>query len=306
MTRNPPPDILRRQHLVLATWQGPKVGIQPRVLKRRLRSGQWQQLTTHAVLTAPIEPTPRQLRIAACLEFGPSAVLAGMAALAEWGWRGDYETVDVIVPPKSNLRRTVPLWIRPRYTDAGQAVVASVARTSAARSALDAASWARSDRETAYILLSATQQRITSAGALSRELHLKPRRRRAPLIRELIGEAEGGTSSMPELDFGRMCRERGLPEPRRQTKRSDATGRTRYTDVEFDLPGGGLLIVEIDGAGHLDPSQAAADTLRTSALARATGAQILRVQSWLLRTDPDSFFDELSQWLGLDMSRYIA
>lgn len=307
MTARPHLDLMKRQRLVLATWQAADAGISARVLARRVISGDWRELTPRTVLTFAGEPSSAQLRIAGCLELGPSAVLAGNAAMCEWGWRGSTEEVDVIVPSASNLsRRRLPLWIHPRYGDPGESVMYGVPRTSAPRSILNAAAWARTDREASLLILSAAQQGLAGPEGLKREFNRLKRSRRAPLIRELIAEAAGGATSLPELDFGRMCRQRGLPEPRRQTRRRDAKGRTRYTDVEFDLPGGGLLIVEIDGAGHLDPRQSAADTVRMSALARATGAYVIRVQSWVLRTDPQPFFDELSEWLSQDTTRYVA
>jgi len=102
---------------------------------------------------------------------------------------------------------------------------------------------------------------------------------------------------MPELDFVRQCRKRGLPIPRRQTKRRDANGCRRFTDAEFDLQGGGLLIVAIDGAGHLEQEQVGSDAVRNSALARATGGHVLTVTSFVLRDDPEPFFAELERWL---------
>jgi hypothetical protein len=52
--------------------------------------------------------------------------------------------------------------------------------------------------------------------------------------------------------MGRLCRRAGLPPPRRQTRRHDGTGRLRFTDCEWLLPDGIVLILEIDGAFHMD------------------------------------------------------
>jgi very-short-patch-repair endonuclease len=53
------------------------------------------------------------------------------------------------------------------------------------------------------------------------------------------------------------------------------------------------VIVEIDGAGHMDVAQWHADIVRHNGLAVGTGAVTLRVTAWEVRNDPDPFFDLL-------------
>ncbi len=292
--------MLRNQRWVFGTWQADELGLSQRTIRREVGTGLWQRLTPRTVLALPSDPEPSQLRMAAPLELGPAAVLGGLASMIEHGWDGgDGDWTDVLVLPHAHLSgRTLPRWIRPRYAVAGDTTVDGVARTSAVRSVLDAAAWAMSDRQAAFFLLSAVQQGLATARELLTHLDGRPRLRRRRFIGEILGEAANGATSMPELDFRRECRRRGLPEPRMQTRRRDASGRARCTDAEFDLPDGSLLIVEINGSGHDAPERAAEDTLRTSALARATGAHVLTVPSWQLRSDPDMVFGELTAWLG--------
>ncbi len=59
------------------------------------------------------------------------------------------------------------------------------------------------------------------------------------------------------------------------------------------MPDGRLLIVEIDGIGHLDVGSWQQDIARHNELAISTGALILRVTGWEVRNDPDPFFGPL-------------
>lgn len=289
--------VIRRQRHVVALWQADELGIQHRAMHREVAAERWTPLTRRTFLALPIAPRWDHLRVAGCLELGRSAVLTGTAALQEAGWSGDSGEVDVLLPPGSHPKRSIEPWIRPHFGDAGRVEGGGVPRVRSARAAVDAASVARSDREAAYLLITAVQQRLTTGRALLAEARRRPRLRRAGLIHEVALAADSGVHSLPEYEFARQCRRRGLPEPHRQTLRRDEQGRARFTDVEFDLPGGGRLIVEVDGGGHLDPAVAGDDAVRGSMLARTTGAHVLRVTSLTLRGDPDPFFAELTAWL---------
>ena len=304
MFRRLPPEllaVLRHQRWVVATWQPEMGGLPKRTVERAIEAGLWRRITPRTVFSLPIDPLPEHLRMAAVLELGPAAVLAGASGLVEWGWSGDDPGgTDVLIPHGSNLRkRSLPAWIRPRYarTDRSATVRGPVPLTNPAAAAIDAAAWARTDREASFIIVSVVQQRLAAADALARELHARPTVRRRRLIAGVLDDACAGATSMPELDFRRECRRRGLPEPRMQVRRRDATGRARCTDAEFALPDGGLLIVEINGAGHDAPGHSADDTMRNSALARITGAHVIPVPSWQLRADPDRVFAEIAAWL---------
>lgn len=75
--------------------------------------------------------------------------------------------------------------------------------------------------------------------------------RRARHFRAALADMAGGSQSVAELDVLRMCRRAGLPEPTRQRRRRDTAGRVRFTDAEWLLPDGTLLVLEVDGAFHM-------------------------------------------------------
>ena len=80
-------------------------------------------------------------------------------------------------------------------------------------------------------------------------------------MRRALADIAGGADSLAEIDFARLCRSVGLPEPSRQVRRRDASGRWRYLDVEWRMPRG-RLVVEIDGIGHMERERWYDDLLR--------------------------------------------
>ena len=96
---------------------------------------------------------------------------------------------------------------------------------------------------------------------------------------------------MAEVDVVRMCRDHGLRVPHRQVPRRDSTGRHRFTDCEWQLADGRTLVLEVDGAFHVDVEHYEGDVQRQRRLTsplrvvvRCT-AQELRREPWALAAD---------------------
>ncbi len=103
-----------------------------------------------------------------------------------------------------------------------------------------------------------------------------------------------GVQSLGELDFARLCRARGLPEPSRQVVRQGDKGRI-YLDVRWD---GRCLVVEIDGLHHglgLNPTL---DHLRQNSVTLA-GDRVLRIDVLGLRLETARFMDQVEMGLRL-------
>ncbi len=283
--------LLRLQRGLIADWQSAGVGLNRRRLRDACRDG-WEQVSPHVFSDRGGDLDDGQMRLCGPLENGPAAVLGGRAALLEAGWRAEGDGwVDVLVPRGRRARaRGVPPWIRLHYVTCADTVHGLPPRCPPARAAIDAAAWARTPREVLFILTSCVQQRVTSLAGLRRELAGRARVRNHPAIRAALDEIEGGATSTNEADFLRECRRRGLPVPQMQVRRVDAYSKRRRTDAEFRLRDGRLLVVEIDGVGHLDVAQWQADLVRSNGLAVSTGALILHVTGWEVRNDPDPFF----------------
>jgi len=83
-----------------------------------------------------------------------------------------------------------------------------------------------------------------------------------------------------------MCRTHGLAQPARQVKRLDAGGRLRFTDCEWRLPDGRTLMLEVDGAFHMEVEHWEDDLARHRALAAADRV-VIRCTSRELRDEPE-------------------
>lgn len=73
-----------------------------------------------------------------------------------------------------------------------------------------------------------------------------------------------------------------LPEPDRQRRRKDSTGKNRYLDAFWERR---QVAAEIDGAQHRDPLQQWDDMSRDNELT-LDGYQVLRFPAWLVRHCP--------------------
>lgn len=289
--------LLRRQRGLIADWQAPAVGLSRRSLMDAATQGEWSRVSGRVFADHVHDLQDRQLRVAGPLEVGPWAVLGGCAALVEAGWTGSArDWVDVIEPRGQRRRRKGrPPWLRthqPRDEVRGSGLPR---RCSVPRAAVDGAVWSGSDREAVMILASVVQQRLTTADAMLGVLRSRHGLPRTALIREALQDISGGATSSNELAFRRECRERRLPVPRMQVRRVQGT---RRTDAEFTSASGRLVIVEIDGLGHLGAQAWQDDITRHNELAVTTGALILRVTGWEVRNDPDPFFGLLTRVLG--------
>ena len=230
------------------------------------------------------------------LHAGGSALAGGLTAL-EWhgltGWHRDEVTVlvddELAFDAVSGVR-----FFRTRRSLAdmrAQHVDLPVCRVEPA--ALLFAGYERSTRTAALGLLAAVvQQRLTTADRLLGEIELMRPLRRARIFRSALLDIQGGAHSLAELDLGRLCRRAGLPPPRRQTRRRDAIGRLRFTDCEWLLGDGTVLVLEIDGSFHMDVDHWEDDLARQRRLS-SRGRIIVRCTARELRDNPESVLADL-------------
>jgi hypothetical protein len=162
------------------------------------------------------------------------------------------------------------------------------------------AAYARSPRTAEGLLAAVVRQRLTSPDRLLAELATMRPLRRAQRFRLMLDEVQGGATSLAELDIGRMCRRFGLPPPLRQVRRRDASGRVRFTDCEWLLPDGTLLVLEVDGGFHMDVEHWEDDIARQRALSRP-GRIVVRCTAREARDVPEVVVRDLVA-LGLHQS----
>lgn len=256
----------------------------------RVRHERWQQVANGILATFTGELTSSQRLWLGVLHGRPDALVGGVAAATLAGLKGWSRDVTTILVPYSRsdpdplegfaFVRTRRPWGLLRSSADG------VPRCRLEPAVLLFASRERYLRTADGILMAAVQQRLTTPDRLIRWIDDLPRLRRAPHFREVLTEAAGGAQSVAELDVARMCRAHGLAQPSRQVKRRDASGKLRFTDCEWRLPDGRTLVLEVDGAFHMDVEHWEDDLARQRALT-SPDRHVVRCTARELRDDPD-------------------
>lgn len=270
-------------------------GITRHDIRREVTAGRWilhgrQTIATH---------TGRLTTVAECWravwETGVQiTAVDGVTALQHAGLVGfDDDTVQVSVVHNHNTEALQGVRIHKVIRRvSGELVEAGLPRTRPEVAAIRAAHWAASDRQAALILLMAIQQRLTTPRRLAAAQRLVRGRTRRAFIRAVVRDIAFGVQSLGELDFARLCRARGLPEPERQEVRRGPRGRI-YLDVRWRAH---ALVVEIDGAQHRWGLAVTSDNLRQNAVT-LDGDLVLRVDVIGLRLETDLFMDQVERGL---------
>ncbi|TCB96639.1 DUF559 domain-containing protein [Micromonospora zingiberis] len=267
--------------------------LSPKAIRHRVSSGRWRRVHRAVYVTHNGPIAPAQLPWIGVLSAGPAAMLGGLSAARAWGLRRYDDGLVHILLPASCRARSLPPGIRVHRTtllpESDILAVGQPRRTMPARSLVDAAQWAPSDQQARSIIAAGFQQRLVAGDDVRQVLDRLPRARRRSLIGQTAADAAGGSHSLPELDFLRLVRHAGLPEPTRQAVRRDATGRRRYLDALFEE---WQVHVEIDGSQHLDPATAWADMRRQNDLWQ-NGDRVLRFPAWAIRHHPTDVIAQL-------------
>jgi hypothetical protein len=268
-------------------------------VQAQVQAQRWAERSGVVVSAFTGELTREQRAWLGVLHAGPPAIVGGYSALELHGlknWHRD--DITVLVDEEAHLealdgvvwfrtRRPLELW---KSRDP-----LPMARVEPA--ALLCAAYEPSWRTAQGLLAAVVQQRLTTAPDLRRQLERMRPLRRAPRFRVLLTEIEGGAGSLAEVDVTRMCRDFGLPMPTRQRRRKDRAGRWRYTDCEWDLPDGTVLVLEVDGAFHMEVEHWEDDIRRQRGLT-TPGRIIARCTSREVRDEPFQLAADLKA-LGL-------
>ena len=282
--------------------------LSPEAIRWRVRSGRWQQPCRGVFVTHSGPLTDRQMLWVAALWAGSGATLAGLTAARLGGLQGFNDWTDAIhllVPASRTVRQArPPLRLAVHYsrnlTSADIHPVRQPPQTRIARSLVDAAAWMATDRGAQAVLAAGVQQRLVRVTDLIAEVDRNERLYRHKLIKHTLGDIAGGAQALSEIDFTKLVvRQFGLPEPDRQVPRRDARGRRRWLDVVWEQAG---LIVEIDGAGHIDVLQYWDDMDRGNDFT-LKHYRILRYAAFVIRYQPEYVANQIRQALrGADYS----
>lgn len=268
-------------------------------LRHRYESGRWRLAHRGILITHHGTLTDEQRRWVASLAAGSGepALLGGVTALAVQGLDGFRTRVIHVLLPAGRQEEDPPSGVVVHRTRSLPEEDVHPRRrppcTRVPRSIADAASWARSDREAALIVVMAFQQRLVRLHQVEDVLLRMPKAKRRRLVLATARDADGGSHSLAELDAVRLLRRAKLPTPSRQAVRRDSMGRRRYLDLYFDEWG---LHVEIDGRQHDDPWQVWLDMDRQNAL-WTQGKREVRFTTWIVRAEPKLFVSRIGQAL---------
>ncbi len=149
-----------------------------------------------------------------------------------------------------------------------------------------AASSFGSARPACGLFAATVQQRLARPAELRAAVVAASRTRHRHALLAAVDDIAMGAQALSEIDFARLCRRHRLPQPVLQQVRVEPSGRRRYLDAEWQLSGGRLIAVEVDGAVHLAPRLWFADQLRQNELAIA-GTTVLRYPSVVVREEGD-------------------
>lgn len=280
---------------MLARRQLTTLGLDWNAVDRQVRAGRWAVRSPRVVSTTTGELTVEQQRWLGVLHAGPRSLLGALTAAERLGlknWQRTEVTVlvddELAFEPVEGIRffrsrRPFELLRDPRPG------------VPCARLEMALLLWAGYDasmRAAHGVLAASVQQRLTTAARLTESLaQLRPLRR-SPAFRALLRDVEGGVQSGAERDIARLCRRFGLPLPVRQVARVDSDGRRRWTDCEWVLPGGLILVLEIDGAFHMEVSQWTADLRRDRRLITPERL-VVRASAFEVRHEADELARDL-------------
>ena len=225
-------------------------------------------------------------------ESGSGAVLGGAAALVAAGMRGfNTPVIDVCVPATTTRwPRDLPGVRVRRLTNLPATVDVGLPRVEAAFATIQAAQWASSERQAALLVCLAVQQHIVAPARLLQRWSDMKRSQRRRFLCDVIRDVCAGAESLGELDFARLCRKAGLPQPSRQSLERGPRGRI-YLDVRWEDIG---LVVEIDGVAHTWGLAMVDDALRQNSVVMQHGT-VLRIPVLGLRTDAARFMNQVCQ-----------
>lgn len=229
----------------------------------------------------------------AVFEVGAGAALDGSTALRAAGLEGFADTLHVSMPKSSRPRRPRGVVVHEtRRRRPGDLIQVGIPRVRPPIAAIRAALWARSDRQAALVLAMSVQQRITTPDALTEAFSAVRRHRRRRFVGQVLVDLSTGAQSIGELEFARLSRKFGLPEPDRQVRRRGPDGMF-HLDVHWSPYD---VVVEIEGIHHLEAAQALADASRQNELTIGN-KRVLRIPVIGLRVSPGHYLTQVARLL---------
>ena len=286
------------QERVVSRAQLRSVGWSQNQIDHEIAFGRWHAPVRGVVALQNAPLTYNQRLWLGVLHAGDGAVLTHLTACRRAGlaWKGD-ETIEVMTP-KGDLvdplagfffhqtRRPYQRWVA---LDAS-----GPPRLGIDHASLLAAERDRSLRRAIGLLAASVQQGLTTADRLIVAKTQIRKLRHGKQFVLALGDIAGGAQSFAEIDMGILCQDAGLAPPTRQAIRKDKDGRRRYLDCEWTLPGGRVVVLEVDGSFHLQVKNWWRDMKRERGVV-LSHSTVLRCASIELRLAPWDVLADLRQ-----------
>ncbi len=266
------------------------LGVDRWAVSHRVATERWTERSSTVIGTTTGELTRHQMMWLGVLHAGGDSLVGDLSAAEVRGLK-NWHRDDITVLVRRGLDTGEPIpgirFVETRrplclFRATGSALPVAMIEPAA----LHFAAYQRSRRTAEGVLAAVVQQRLTTPDALLSWVELMRPLRWARHFRASLGEIAGGAGSVAEIDVARMCRTFGLVAPRRQTRRRDTGGRLRFTDCEWLLRDGRVVVLEVDGAFHMDIEHWEDDLARQRALS-SSRRLIVRCTSRELRDQPD-------------------
>lgn len=261
----------------------------------RIATERWAELSPTVVGTTTGVLTREQLMWLGVLHAGGDSLVGDLTAAEVHGLR-NWHRDDVTILVRRGLDVGGPLggirFVETRRSLSGLRHPGHLPVARVEPAVLRFAAYQRSTRTAEGVLAAVVQQRLSSPEVMIDWIDRMQPLRWARRFKGVLGEISGGAHSVSEMDVRRMCRAFGLALPRRQVKRRDAAGRIRFTDCEWRLDDGRILVLEVDGGFHMEVEHWEDDLVRQRALT-APDRFVVRCTSRELRDEPGNVARDL-------------
>lgn len=280
---------------LLSRRQLQELGVDRWRVRNHVAAGRWSVRSPMVVSTTTGPLSREQLMWLGVLHAGSTALVGGLTVAELAGLRNWHrDAVTVLVP--ADLEVEPVAGVEFHRTRRSLALLRSdrdgLPRMQLEPAVLVFAAYQRSRRTAQGVLAAVVQQGLTTAVELQRWVKLLKPLRWAPMFREVLGEIAAGSQSVAELDVVRACDDGGLQRPDRQVGRLDARGRLRFTDCEWRLGDGRVVVLEVEGSFHMDVGQWEEDVARHRALTTHDRV-VVRCTARELRDEPWQVMEDL-------------
>jgi hypothetical protein len=268
-------------------------GVPRPTVRRRVRSGRWQEPARGIVCRTSGRLTPHQRLIVAVEYGGETAMLSHSSAGAAWGLVRGPSRQHITVAHGHHVSSTSQIVVHQTARNCEPRLLDELPFTPPARTVIDISAGLTRIDDIRALMGRATQKQLVTPEQLADELAGAPRR--GSLLPALaLTEIAAGAHAASEAQFLTIVRRAGLPLPELNAPVETREG-TKYVDALWRHLRKG---VELDGHRfHLDAGAWAADLGRQNAI-QATGIVLMRVAASRVWRDQRGLLRELAEFLA--------